>query len=203
MRGVLRVDVPYANVLSAVIIYTTLESCAQCSGIMTLGNVKSVVYLQSDPGQYRIGNIMYNLSNPLDYSKPSTYPPNPAQPPKKYGAPEPIGAELFGFEEKHKLEAAYQIYQARVNDQKPFFKPAAGKVDKSKSITSFLCTDMAKTVFEDAAARLASLTLTHSDYAPAMPAGSLLSLSNADVLKQAKLFRVYAAKAARRATPHR
>ncbi|MBY5551932.1 hypothetical protein HFO61_35205 [Rhizobium leguminosarum] len=30
----------YGTVLSSVTIYTSLESCAQCSGIMTLGNVK-------------------------------------------------------------------------------------------------------------------------------------------------------------------
>ena len=196
-------DVPYANVLSAVTIYTTLESCAQCSGIMTLGNVKSIVYLQSDPGQYRIGNIMYNLSNPLDYSKPSTYPPDPARPSVKYGAPEPISGDVYAFDLKVKLETAYAAYQAGVSDQKPFFKPAAGPVDKSSSITSFLCTDDAKAIFDEAAARLGAFAPAYPAYVPAQSPGGLPGLSNADVLKQAKQFRVYAAQAARRGTPHR
>ena len=51
-----------AIALKGVTIYTSLESCAQCSGVMSLGRVKQVVYLQNDPGAYRIGNIMYNLA---------------------------------------------------------------------------------------------------------------------------------------------
>src|SRR5262249_22014479 len=37
--------IPYSNVLSDVSIYTTLESCSQCSGIMALGSVKEVIFL--------------------------------------------------------------------------------------------------------------------------------------------------------------
>ena len=196
-------DVPYGNVLSAVTIYSTLESCAQCSGIMTLGNVKSIVYLQNDPGQYRIGHIMYNLSNPLDYSKPSTYSPDPGKPPSKYGAPEPIGGEVFGFDLKGELEQAYDTFRSDVSDLKPFYKSAVGKVDKSSSITSFLCTDAAKAIFVEAGARLDAFAPANPGYIPAAPAGSLPALSNADVLRQAKLFRIYAAKAGRRGTPHR
>src|SRR5882672_106233 len=48
--------------LQDVVIYTSLESCAQCSGIMSLARVKQVVYLQNDPGQYRVGNLMFNLA---------------------------------------------------------------------------------------------------------------------------------------------
>ena len=145
------VDVQYSTVLSAVTLYTTLESCAQCSGIMTLGNVKSVVYLQSDPGQYRIGNILYNLSNSVAISHPSTIPQPPSQPtspPRKYGAPEPISADLFGFPFKAALERAYGAYAAEVTANKTtryFWTSPDGKtVDTSTGITSFLCTDPAK-----------------------------------------------------------
>jgi len=48
--------------LKGVTLYTSLESCAQCSGVMSLSRVKQVVYLQSDPTAYVIGNIMYNLA---------------------------------------------------------------------------------------------------------------------------------------------
>lgn len=52
----------YATILSGVSIYTTLESCSQCSGIMALGQVKEIVYLQQDPGMYFIGNILRRLT---------------------------------------------------------------------------------------------------------------------------------------------
>lgn len=60
MRG--QMDDDYGKSLSNVTIYTSLESCAQCSGIMTLANIKQVVFLQPDPSQYMIGKIMYRLS---------------------------------------------------------------------------------------------------------------------------------------------
>jgi tRNA(Arg) A34 adenosine deaminase TadA len=50
--------VPYASLLKDVTIYTSLESCAQCSGIMCLGSVKDIVYLQWDQGQFLVGNMM-------------------------------------------------------------------------------------------------------------------------------------------------
>ena len=56
--------VKYGNALNGVTVYTSLESCAQCSGVMTLAACRRVVYLQTDPGQYRVGNILYNLSRP-------------------------------------------------------------------------------------------------------------------------------------------
>src|SRR4029453_1758960 len=48
--------------LKDVTLYTSLESCAQCSGVMSLGRVKQVIYLQNDPGAYLVGNIMFNLA---------------------------------------------------------------------------------------------------------------------------------------------
>lgn len=48
--------------LSNVTIYTSLESCSQCSGIMALAQVREVVYLQTDPGMYFIGRILRNLT---------------------------------------------------------------------------------------------------------------------------------------------
>jgi tRNA(Arg) A34 adenosine deaminase TadA len=189
------VAVPYANVLSGVTLYTSLESCAQCSGIMALGNIKSVIYLQSDPGQYRIGNIMYNLSNPLAVSHPSTH--GSGSTAVKYGAPEPVSADLFGFEPKRALEAAYDEYREGLPG-KPFWTPESGRPDNSSSITSFLCTDLARDIYEAAAARLDGLELAHADYRPEPS-----DLSNAQALAHARRFRIYAAKVARRGTPHR
>src|SRR4029453_8314478 len=53
-------DRSHAFSLQNVTLYTSLESCAQCSGVMSLGGVKQVVYLQNDFTAYMIGNIMFN-----------------------------------------------------------------------------------------------------------------------------------------------
>jgi tRNA(Arg) A34 adenosine deaminase TadA len=54
---------PHAALLSDVTLYTSLESCAQCSGIMSLAGVRQVIYMQNDFTTYKIGNIMFNLAN--------------------------------------------------------------------------------------------------------------------------------------------
>ena len=71
----------YSQVLQDHTIYTTLESCSQCSGIMDLANVSTVVYAQKDPGQYQIGNILYNLHKQEE----------------QYGAPLPIAADFLSI----------------------------------------------------------------------------------------------------------
>ena len=86
--------VNYTNVLSDVTIYTSLESCSQCSGIMALGSVKEVVFLHRDPGQNSIGNILRQLS-PVGAT---------------FQAPLPIPADLLGVEEFGKLEQAYNAF---------------------------------------------------------------------------------------------
>ena len=45
-------DQYYATELKSASLYTTLESCAQCSGIMALAQLKEVIFLQTDPGEY-------------------------------------------------------------------------------------------------------------------------------------------------------
>jgi hypothetical protein len=42
-------------------IYTTLEPCSQCAGALDLANIDKVVYLQRDPGQKGICNILHRL----------------------------------------------------------------------------------------------------------------------------------------------
>jgi tRNA(Arg) A34 adenosine deaminase TadA len=91
-----RKGVEYSNILSDVTVYTSLESCAQCAGIMTLAKVKEVVYLQTDPGMYGIGNILYNLTH--DSQKKARGVP----------APLPIAASAFGLRYFHELDSAYE-----------------------------------------------------------------------------------------------
>jgi tRNA(Arg) A34 adenosine deaminase TadA len=194
--------VPLSTALGGVTIYTTLESCAQCSGIMTLGNVKAVVYLQHDPGQYAIGNIMYNLSNPLDVTHPDA-PPMPLTT-TKFGAPEPIPADLFGFQPKLQLEAAYDTFSKGVA-AKPFYTAPGRDPDAKPSITSFLCTDAAKSIFDGAVQSLRGLVLKYPDFRPASSFDETdpqAPLSNMEVLDQAERFLAYALNVARRGTPH-
>jgi hypothetical protein len=181
---------------------------------MALANVKSVIFLQSDPGQYRIGNILYNLSNPLAVSHPvsgkSPAGPSPTGPsPTKYGAPEPINAgEVFGFKPKRELDAAYGDFVKVATadpDTKYFFRSATPGVaaDTSTSITSFLCCDVAKDIFDQAAATLQNLKLEFGSFAPTLAGGGAPALTNGDLLKEALLFRQYVAVAGRRGTPHK
>jgi hypothetical protein len=64
---------------------------------MTLANVGQVVFLQSDPGQYLIGNILYNATHPPSFMRAVSSPAAAATQiitakfgaAAKYGAPKP------------------------------------------------------------------------------------------------------------------
>lgn len=188
-----RRDVKYGNTFSAVTVYTSLESCAQCSGIMALANVQRVVYLQSDPGQFLIGNMLYNLTG---------------REARKYGAPQPIGADTFGFQYKADLDGAYaDYYRTLTGDAAAFFyraNPRSTNPDRSTGITSFLCTDAAYEIFSRAASELAALQPVFPDYRAPKSDGKADGVkTNADALAHARRFLAYATKDGNRATPHR
>ena len=178
----------YSNLLNNVTVYTTLESCSQCSGIMALGSVKEVVFLHRDPSQNSIGNILRQLS------------------PEKsdFKAPLPIPADTVGFGYFTKLSDSYDEF-AREVANKPFFIPSAGSPDKSASITSFLCTDAVLDIFSTArkdfeakvAANFPSHVPTNSGGVPIPKA-----LTNQEVLDLAHVFFVYASTEGKRGTPH-
>jgi len=112
----------YSTILSNVTVYTSLESCAQCSGVMALGEVQNVVFLQRDPGTYHIGNILYSLTNSGDKSI----------------APRPIPGDNIDFSYFDELNTGYADYYGQVKD-KPFWKPSdGGKPDASRALTGFL-----------------------------------------------------------------
>jgi tRNA(adenine34) deaminase len=78
-HGEVRLMVGYLNrvggySLTEHTVYTTLEPCAQCSGMMVLTNIKRTVYGQTDPG---FGKAIERLK--LDSRKwnPAGYPPYP------------------------------------------------------------------------------------------------------------------------------
>ncbi len=184
----------YGRSLSNVTIYTSLESCAQCSGIMTLANVKQVVFLQPDPTQYMIGKIMYRLSRPVGKEGGS-------------GAPRPISGTEVGMTATQRLSDDYKSFKAKVGTgpgQTPFYKPPGSEADPtqwsgSSTITSFLCTDLALANFKSGRETLDTMSLAHADY---RPEGQGMQ-SNAEVLTQARNFLNYALTEGRRGTPHR
>lgn len=192
MRG--QMDDDYGKSLSNVTIYTSLESCAQCSGIMTLANIKQVVFLQPDPSQYMIGKIMYRLSRKAG----ETGGP---------GAPRPISAAEVGVAASQRLADDYKSFQAKVGTgpgKIPFHKPPGSDADPaqwsgSASITAFLCSDLALASYRSGREALDAMTLAHPDF---RPEGQGM-LTNAKVLGQARHFLNYALTEGRRGTPHR
>jgi len=167
----------YGQLLKGVTIYTSLESCAQCSGIMTLGNAKEVIYLQDDPGQYKIGNIMFRLTESNN-------------PKVKALAPRPIPASLFEFSRFTELTERFNKFT---------------KETDNKSITSFLCTEAAYLVFlgaEDELSKLAQETLQFPDWRAPLPDGKTSKLTNKEVLEECLEFYRYCTEKGRRGTPH-
>jgi tRNA(Arg) A34 adenosine deaminase TadA len=181
-------DTNYLNTLSKVTIYTSLESCAQCSGIMALGKVKSIVYMQTDPGQYFVGNIMYNLTTDA------------------LRAPLPVSGDKVGLKQFAELNERYRDYYSRVANE-PFYVGPNNKKDTSNAITSFLCTDSARDVFAEGKSAFDALQqgtqkLQHPDYQPTV-GGETAALTNADALADAAIFLDYATTYGKRGTPHK
>jgi tRNA(Arg) A34 adenosine deaminase TadA len=148
---------PRAASLTKVTLYTSLESCAQCSGVMSLARLKQVVYLQNDFTAYKIGNIMYNLANRIE-TKDSLGNVVASLP----GAPVPIPASMVDLDEFNKLNEANLKFVAelkeagRSKDSSRAFFVSSDKtfVDYEPIITSFLCTDNARVIFEQGGNRL-------------------------------------------------
>jgi tRNA(Arg) A34 adenosine deaminase TadA len=168
-------DPGYATLLKDVTVYTTLESCAQCSGIMALAQLKQVVYLQTDPGQYHIGAMMRNMTVGTSLT-----------------APEPIPGAAFGFGLFARLDEAYAAFRARPKDDAhAMVLNADGSRHESaatNSITSFLCTGAARSIYDEAVSALES-------FAP--------SSENVGALNRARHFVDYAVTRGHRGTPHR
>jgi len=163
-------------------LYTSLESCSQCSGVMTLARVKEVVYLQPDPTQYRIGNILRNLTAGTPLS-----------------APYPIPASIIDFNYYIKLEQAFKEF----SDASPvFFIPRDGENKKTKSITSFLCTNVAYKIYSEATAEFMNIienkdSLKYGNYQP-----NDNVKTNNEIVCEIKDFYYYVIKSGNRGTPH-
>jgi hypothetical protein len=176
-----------------------LESCAQCSGVMSLARVKRVIYLQNDFTAYMIGNIMFNLAGPGV-------------------SPRPIPASDIGLAEFDELNAANLAFVRNISDAEKrkdalggaFFVPALpdgnaqarpdmDNADFVPTITSFLCTDVAYDIFSKGAAKLTSVPLQFAD--EKLPIEG--SLTNQQCLDEARRFFTYADVEGFRGSPHR
>lgn len=169
---------------SDVSIYTSLESCAQCSGVMTLANLKEVIYLQSDPGQYFIGNILRNLT------KKDERP-----------APVPVSGQEFQFKYFNYLNDAYYDFYFR---EPIFYIDKNGKCKKTNSLTSFLCIEEAYKIYTEAKNEFMQLInlcqeLKYPNYKPDI---NQYMKTNLDVLYEVGDFYEYATKNGRRGTAH-
>jgi tRNA(Arg) A34 adenosine deaminase TadA len=172
-----------------VTLYTSLESCSQCSGVMALARVRQVVFLQTDPGMYRIGNIIYNLTRNTGLE-----------------APRPVPGRRIGLPYFDRLDTGLAAF-VRDLQSEPFYR-WRDKEDRSPSVTSFLCTQRAYEIYSHAAA--AFWKMTPEDLAHPMDhgtdrLGAVVSegLTNRDVLNEVRNFLEYATVKAHRGTPHR
>lgn len=151
-----------AFALKDVTIYTSLESCAQCSGVMSLGRVKQVVYLQNDPGAYRVGNIMYNLAGHED--------PRPRGDGSALAAL-PIPASEIGLPHLDELNGKYEQFRENMARAEKacdatlayFRRPSDLQPTFTQSITSFLCTDSAREIFKEGESEFHGMVLKHAD----------------------------------------
>jgi tRNA(Arg) A34 adenosine deaminase TadA len=176
----------FATLLKDVTIYTSLESCAQCSGIMCLADVKDVVYLQWDQGQFLIGNIMRQATFQQDLG---------------FLAPRPIRGDEFGFAYFTKLNEANDEFSCQVAAS-PFFRkdPHDPTPVIKPSVTSFLCTDRARSIYHDAQEELVKWTQAKFPDAKPQVANAF---TNQEVLTEAHDFRDWFTKLDNRGTPHR
>ena len=173
----------YSTNLGEVTIYTSLEPCAQCAGIMALARVKEVVYLQADDGARRAANVIYNL--------------------QPYGASlRPVQAHHCGVNFGTRLAKAFDDYKAMVTDknQRAFFKPsdASKKEERSTSLSTFLCTDAAKDIYDEGAALFSDAVAAERR---ARAAGRPADGTRPDLVNMGDFFD-YASAGGHRGTPH-
>lgn len=188
--------------LNEVTLYTSLESCAQCSGVMSLAGVKQIVYLQNDFGAYQIGNIMYNLANRTGANRQFPGAPIPV-------AGSEIGLSQFAVLNEANLKFAEKMKEAeQEKDEKKMFFVSTDKGVKNftPSITSFLCTDVAYDIFKEAGEKLDTMQLVFPNRRfPEQVDGRNQEeiLTNAQCLTEAQNFFKYADMEGYRGSPHK
>jgi tRNA(Arg) A34 adenosine deaminase TadA len=201
---------PHAASLGEVTLYTSLESCAQCSGVMSLAGVKQIIYMQNDFTAYKIGNIIYKLANRMVARDGSG---NVARDDKGNvltipGAPVPIPASEVELEEFKTLnDGNLDFTNKMLGGNEFFFKSPDGAIDRDPSITSFLCTDQALGIFKTGGEKLDSPVLQSKNfpYKDEIPKDrdSNRVLANDECLTEARDFFQYVDVEGYRGSPHK
>lgn len=200
---------PRAAQLNDVTLYTSLESCAQCSGVMSLAGIKQIIYMQNDFTAYKIGNIMYNLANrnPIRDAKGNPVQDSQGKPVTLPGAPIPIAGseiQLVEFDQLNKANLEFfnnsNAAQAANNKEGAFFIPEKGEPLYDNTITSFLCSDAALDIFNRGAGKL--------DNKPGSPSwkpknATPETLTNEQCWEHTKKFYDYADIEGYRGSPHK
>jgi tRNA(Arg) A34 adenosine deaminase TadA len=203
---------PHAASLGDVTLYTTLESCAQCSGVMSLAGVKQIIYLQNDFTAYKIGNLMYKLANRIELRNPdgSAKKDDKGNPVSIPGAPVPIPASEVGIREFDLLNFANLAFARKMMaGTEFFFRSPDGKEDRDPAITSFLCTDDAYKLFAQGASILDGMTLQAANHPYAAQPPDLSgqntdrAMTNAECLAEANKFFAYVDAEGYRGSPHK
>jgi hypothetical protein len=99
------------------------------------------------------------------------------------------------------LNNAYRAFYGGVLKQ-PFYVNGTVK-DQAQSITSFLCTDDARAIFEQANTELNRYKVKHPGFKPDDGSGSSGMLSNQEALEHIRQFYDYASLYGRRGTAHK
>lgn len=185
--GAAQVTRGYSTLLSDVTIYTSLESCAQCSGIMTLASVKEIVYLQWDQDEFLVGNLMYQATHAQSGG---------------FDAPLPIRGDDIGMDSFMALNNGNDAFSQQVVNE-PFYTDGSFTVN-TPSITSYLCTDAAYQIYAGVALNFLwgypDSPLQYPDFKPTDESDVL---TNAEVLSNALLFYAYVDQLGSRGTAHR
>ena len=158
-----------------------------------LGRIRSVVYLQSDPGMYRICDFLHTLTvrkTQADFIR----------------APEPLAVSRVGMRTQGKLDRAYREFVEQ-DGKGSYFYRHDGRERGAGSITSFLCTKRALELFSEAAGVFDRMSPRYPGHRPCCDDDSdesvAAKLDNAGALKEARQFVGYATVKGHRGTPHR
>jgi tRNA(Arg) A34 adenosine deaminase TadA len=181
--------ISYSQMLNELTVYTSLEPCAQCVGIMALARIKQMIYLQPDDGSRRVANVLYNLApysvrvRPIEANRCGRF----------------VNDQQYG----ENLKNGFERFAKAVVDtaEEPFFTDGAAAADRSPSLTSFLCTDAALDEYQKATEEFQKLDdsqLRYPDYAGT----ASTCMPNRDVVKEIQSFAAYAESFGNRGTPH-
>ena len=124
------------------------------------------------------------------------------------GAPIPIAGSEIGLKHFKLLNDANLDFVKKLNEAKVkndstgafYISPDKTFVDFEPAITSFLCTDASRDLFEDGGKLLDGLQLKNSDYRPPK---TTQALTNAQCLQEARAFYKYADVEGYRGSPHK